>query len=153
MQKKIEKKILDCVIDTTKQFLQNDMSITIDYVKDSTISNFKDYMASISLSGKDNFLFIIFIDEKLLKSIYRVFFPEELSKKETSEMMIELPKEIINTVVGLSILNFPQEYKDLELSVPLDIKSKNIENLIADRYNISAEICTESGSFYCTVIG
>jgi len=152
MQNRIEDTIFECVIDTIKSFLVNDMSITIDYVKDSTISSFKDYIASISLSGKDNFLFIIFIDAKLLKSIYRVFFPEELSKKETNEMMIELPKDIINTVVGLAILNFPQNYKDLELSVPLDIKRENIENLILNKYTLSKEICTEVGNFQCMLV-
>ena len=153
MQNRIEDTIFECVIDTIKSFLVNDMSITIDYVKDSIIHDFKDYTASISLSGKDNFIFIVFIDTKLLKSIYRVFFTQELSKEETSEMMIELPKEIINTVVGLSISNFPQEHRELELSVPLDIKRENIENLILNKYTLSKEICTEYGNFQCMLVG
>jgi len=153
MQNKIKNKILDCVVDTAKQFLQNDMSISIYGVKLLPSYILEEHFASIGFSGKEDFLCIISIDTKLLKSIYRIFFPKKLNEDETNEMMRELPKEIINIVAGLSILKFPLGYKELELSVPLDIKRVDIKNSLADKYNISAEILTESGSFYCTIIG
>ena len=153
MHNKIENKILDSVIESTKYFLENDMSISVDSVCELSDYVFKEHFSSISFNGKTNFLCIISFDTKLLNAMYKIFFTKELSKDETREMMSELPKEIINIVAGLAILKFPKEYQDLELSTPFEVTEVSIESLILDKYFVSNEIRTEAGNFSCMIVG
>ena len=153
MHNKIEDIILDSVVESTKYFLKNDMSISVASVSSLTNYIFKEHFATVSFKGEINFLCIISFDTKLLNEMYKVFFTKELSKDETNEMMRELPKEIINIVAGLAILKFPHEYQDLELSIPFDTTKDSIERLLLDKYFVSKEIRTKAGSFCCMIVG
>jgi len=143
MENNIIKDMLESVSDTAVFFLKNDMQIEI--LKENGIQDFEigEHISAVCFSGKINLICAVAIDGKLLKSIYKVFFPYHLSPKESNEMFEELPSEIVNIVAGLSISKFSDDCGELTMSPPFKVD----KNLLLSSSVVSKQIKTSEGTF------
>ncbi len=152
MHNTIEKEILEAIIEVSKNFLKDDISVE---VTDKCISKdctaLKNY-AAVTYKGEVDLLFVLCLDDLLLNSVYKVFIPVVVSLEDKNEMMKEISNEIINTIAGLAISKFPKPYNNLELSPPLYIKKSEILFLKEGNFNIAKVIETSDGNFCCTII-
>ncbi|MEA3554222.1 MAG: hypothetical protein U9R39_07480 [Campylobacterota bacterium] len=150
----IEHTILDCLTKVSQSFLNDDMKIEVidtNSIEKYDIINY--YLGTVKFTKEDTTIIcVVSMDKPLFDTIFKVFFPEEISQEEYDELALALPDEIINTVAGLSISEFPKEYEDLEMSVPLSFKKSALKILKQNGRFISKEIKTTKGSFVCTVI-
>ena len=152
MQRIIET-ILDSIIDTSVLFLENDMSINVLQNNDDFIfEDNKYHISAINFDGKLDLICILYIDDRLLKSIYKIFFSNKLNRQEEQEMLKELPKEVLNIVAGLSISKFPAPYGELVMSLPFDTDNTKIKNLSSHNLFLSKSIKTDNGLFTCKII-
>ncbi|NOQ32063.1 MAG: response regulator [Helicobacteraceae bacterium] len=144
--------LLDSVVDVSKLFLENDMSIKVLDTIDSENSNINKYYSLVSFNGNINVFCIVAIDEDLLEHIFNAFVTSEVSNEEREEMIVTLPDEIVNTVAGLTISNFSKEYDSLVMSEPLTLDKNLIENFELGNLSVSKIIQTAHGDFTCTII-
>ncbi|MEA3497570.1 MAG: hypothetical protein U9R16_00790 [Campylobacterota bacterium] len=150
----IEHTILNCLTKVSQSFLNDDMKIEVidtNSIEKYDIINY--YLGSVKFTQDNiNIICIVSMDKLLFDTIFKVFFPEEISQEEYDELALALPDEIVNTVAGLSISEFPTEYEDLEMSVPLAFKKSALKILKQNGRFISKEIKTAKGSFVCSII-
>ena len=145
------KQLLGCIKQEIEDFFKNDMSIDILKIQDISDYQCDNHFTSIMLS-KNSDIFISFsIDNKLFDKLFNKFFTQEVSKDEKSELIDALPDEIINTIVGLSIRNFPKEYNELELGIPLNLNKEQILKTLNQTTYYGYEIITNYGSLICVV--
>ncbi len=147
-----ESVILDCVIDVSKSFLENDMSLEVKNTKNFDGDCFKDNFSTVSFKGNLNLFCIVSMDANLTNNIYNIFLPDLKSEDKTIEMLNSLLNEVVNIVAGLAISKFPVEYKDLVLSEPIAMDSSILESLKLVNSHISKEIQTVQGNLICTII-
>ena len=147
-----EEILLDAIINTSKSFLQNDISIEVIETFSTKNSNINKHYSLVGFNGDIDIFCVISIDEELLERIYNVFVPCEVSNEEKQEMIGNLPDEIVNTVAGLAIASFPKEYDNLVMSEPLSLDKNILEDYETTNMSVSKKIQTVYGSFVCTII-
>jgi len=144
--------ILDCIIESTTDFLKDNMNIGIEEVVDLKDYEIGKYVSTIAFNGSINIFCTIVIDEEVMESIYKNFIFEPLDDKEARELMNSLPSEIVNTVAGLAISKFPSKYDDLVMSEPIFFDNSILKNLKEENETISKSIKTKKGDFICNII-
>lgn len=141
---KYVKAIFDSISNTTIAFLKHDISLDIEDIATGVTFDYtdKEYISAVSFSADIKIYFVIYMDRELSNHIYKIFFPMELEASEKLELLKELPKEIANTIAGLSISSFPVSYQKAILSPPIDI-DKNLSK----KFSSSKQIRTNRGIF------
>jgi len=153
MQKNITN-ILQAIVENSISFLENDMSVEVLNHGHNFISHNDSnmYISAVCLRGEMNLICVFSIDDSLLQTLYNVFMPYELNHLETQEMLRDLPKEIINTAVGLSIKYFPKPYDTLILSPPINMNETRLKKLLASKNYTTQYVQTQDGLLTCTLI-
>jgi len=150
MIEKIEKISL-CITRESKHFLDKEMNIELlDSLEIDTIP-LTSHLALVDLINIKKFTIVISIEDTLLRALFNIFFSDGVNTDEKTELIDVLPDEIINTIVGLAIKDFPPEYKNLKLSIPYHLNNKMILNMLQQSVSKSLQILTCKGSFYCSV--
>ena len=144
--------LLNCIIKESKQFLINDMKIDIIEIKKIPEHILENHISSINLTSSRKFKAIISSQDKLLDAIFDGFFPYGVDESEKKEIMDDLINELINTIVGLSIRNFPSEYKDLQLGLPVKLSKKETLTLLKNSNIQNVQIITAYGNLSCTLL-
>lgn len=141
--------ILNSIIKEAGLFLKDDMSLKIIKMEtfDNIIQNIE-YSSLITLKGSIDITVLISIDEKLFNILFNKFFKNGVIDDDKDELVDALSDEILNTIVGLSIKNFPSKFKELNLGIPFKLEKENMSN-----YNLlkSFTINTLSGSLSCSI--
>ncbi len=145
-------KIIACIKKESENFFKNDMLLNILDMK--SIPNYipRNHFSSIELSNHIKLIISLDIDDDLFEVLFNKFFKDGVQDDEKDELIDALPDEIINIIVGLSIRNFPNNYKELVLSLPLELEKAQIQEMINKTVSQSCKIITNKGSLVCTVI-
>jgi two-component system chemotaxis sensor kinase CheA len=144
--------ILSSTVTTVvKKFLIDDIDIQYNNVQSLSSINFDTFSSMINLTGTNNIFCAISLDEKVLDKIYDVFTDGDNSD-EAIELKKNLPDEIINIILGLSIQHFPTKYKQLTLSTPFVLESNIVETFIKNNQSSSIQIQTDYGNFEFIII-
>jgi|GEM_PF-348148 len=144
--------LLDSISSTTKSFLLNDLGIELIDISSSKDIHLDKYFATVKFSGDIEVFCIVTISDELIDSIFSAFVAAEVSDKEKQEMIITLPDEIVNTVAGLAISKFPEKYKNLVMSEPIELDMNIIKALVENNLSETKKIQTVNGSLACTII-
>ncbi|MEA3314398.1 MAG: PAS domain S-box protein [Campylobacterota bacterium] len=136
-----------------KLFLENDILVNVNKIKDKSISNFNRFYSSITFENGDvEILLAVSIDESLINKVLDIFIPELNDISQREEMLESLPNEIVNIIGGLSIRDFPSEYEDLNMSEPIIIDQDILKSFQLSNVSLVKELETNSGSLECTII-
>jgi len=144
-------KILDCIKKEALNLFINDLSLNIENIENHISKNHisKNHFSSIELSNNNiNLIIDLDIDNDLFEIIFKKFFKNDVTEEEKKELVDALPNEIINIIVGLSIRNFPNKYKNLILGLPLQIEDKKISNNTNTKLSSFCRIVTSDGNLY-----
>ena len=149
-------RLLEAVANRIKLFMTKELDMDI---IDSR------YIDQIDLSNKVNITIGIKSDviattlsfsftKNFIKKFSEVYFPEMLQDNEIFEQNLEeIAKEIINTLVGLSIQDFPTKYLDGMLTTPELISEENLQKIIEHEHKVLAILIqTNYGNFICKLI-
>ena len=125
--------IVEAVSNRIKTFFKNDLSIDIidaRFVDEIGLSNKINAMVDIKSSAYvQTTLCFSFTNEMILR-FTELFFADLLNdKKDYEENINEIAKEIVNTLVGLSMQDFPTKIRDGILSLPQTIDEDQVELL------------------------
>jgi CheY-specific phosphatase CheX len=151
--KLIEDRELLNIINKSINFLTTEMNINvlqtiqIDELKEI---NLYPNIASIHLSGDINSNIIFCFSDNLINEIAKKFIPKGFSKDETTQMLKELPSEIVNTIIGLSIQDFTQ--KNIAMSIPFIYDKTQIKNILEKFNHQFVSIKTQFGNLTCIYI-
>ena len=144
--------ILNSVVKESALFLKDDMLLELVEIKSIQNTILDNHIGLIEFVGSKKFTVIISIEENLFEVLFNKFFKDGVEDDEKVELVDALPDEIINTVTGLAIRNFPLNCDDLVLGTPLKVKKENILKIIDKNVSQYLEIITKEGSFICIVI-
>jgi len=138
-------------VKTTESFLIKD--IKIDILKSETIKqiNITDYYSTIQLNGLKNIIFVISLEEKLINKMLEFFLGQNIYPN-TKKLQKNLPDEIINIIVGLSINNFSDEYKQMTLGTPIILDKFIIETFIQQNQTVIEKLTTKYGTIELATI-
>ncbi|HIP12873.1 MAG TPA: hypothetical protein EYG97_01630 [Arcobacter sp.] len=112
------KKIIECIQKEIDLFICQSMSLEIIEKRNDIECIGKRYFSTITLEDKGLFTITMNIDDDLFDVFFNNFFDCELEENEKEELIDALPSEIINTIVGLAIKDFPEEFENLQLGLP-----------------------------------
>jgi len=146
------KYIINSIKKESLNFFGNDMKFDILEVKDIPNYITNSHFSSIELNHNEKLIISLDIEDNLFNNLFDKFFKDSVSAHEKDELIEALPDEIINIVVGLAIRNFPDEYKDFTLGVPLKLTKEEIYDSLEKNISLSCKIITSEGSLTCTVI-
>ncbi|MCK5110955.1 MAG: hypothetical protein KAQ94_05490 [Arcobacteraceae bacterium] len=144
--------ILNSVVKESALFLKDDMMLDLIEIKSIQNSILDNHIGLIEFVGSERFIVIISIEDNLFEVLFNEFFKDGVEDDEKLELVNALPDEIINTVTGLAIRNFPLNCDDLVLGTPLKVEKESIFKLLSENISQSLKIVTGAGSLICTVI-
>jgi len=149
---KDEHKILEAIVQSATLFITKDINDKI--VDISPVdSKLLEYYSVVSLNGKVDMFCIISFDEILLDKFLHFFIPYKNTDNIVKKELIDtLPSEIVNTIVGLAIVNFPKEYKNITMSEPLILDRELLTSLRNEQYSAAKRIDTKYGTLICEII-
>jgi len=137
----------------TKHFLENDIKVKVNSIKDKKVSNFNRFYSCLKFTNEDlEIVFIVSIDKELINKILDIFISEIDCEDEREEMFESLPNEIVNIIGGLSIRDFPQRYENLNMSEPIILDENILCSFQSKHTTLINEIETNKGNFECTII-
>jgi two-component system chemotaxis sensor kinase CheA len=146
-------RIINSIMEQFKLYLEDHSDFKI--LDENIVNNYeinKD-CSIIKLSGDYKGQIVFSFPKEVIKSIVKYLIPEGFSEEETKEMMLEIPHEIANIVVGLAIQNFPLGYKDTLISPPLVCDSQKLKTDIKwASHCIIKQLKTTSGIINCILI-
>ena len=145
-------KIMDCIKKESENFLRNDMSIDILEIKNIKKYTSKNHFSLIELNGHVNLFISLDIDDRLFDVLFHKFFKDNVTKEEKKELVNALANEIINIIVGLSIRNFPNKYKNLILGLPLETEDNLVFKNINTKLSSFCKITTRDGDLICSIL-
>lgn len=151
MKEKIEKLFFPIATES-KHFLAETMNLELLNMQEIDTPPLMPHVALIDLASIKKFTVLIAIEDTLFNVLFDLYFPDGVPADEKEELDDALPNEIINTIVGLSIKDFPSECVNVELSVPYKLSKEVISTLLRKSIFKSLEIVTSQGSFYCTIL-
>jgi len=143
--------IANSIVDKTKKFLNKDLSTTVNNtfcVKNININN---YYSTIQLSGVNNVLFSLFMDEHLIEKTFQ-YFVQDNEIINQNQIKENLTAEVLNIVLGLSIPKFPQAYAQLKLGIPTILDNIILETFMQNNHSTLIRIETEYGNLELLVI-
>jgi len=141
--------ILDCIKKEAVNLFINDMSLNIENIENIENHISKNHFSSIELNNNNiNLIIDLDIDDDLFKILFKKIFKNDVIEEDKKELIDALPNEIINIIVGLSIRNFPNKYKNLTLSLPLKVEDKKIFKNINTQLSSFCKIVTSNGNLY-----
>ena len=145
---------LDIIIQTAQEYFKN--TLLLDSLKVTNLTQYQPNhsVTTIYLSGGLDGIFVFEIDDSMLNYLANILIPDGFLQEESEEIMEDVPKEILNTFIGLSIHNFTKKnYNSINISVPATLNVKDIEKIVKDSKNYtSVKIKTSKGECICSLI-
>lgn len=148
--------IMDMVINQIKKLITNDAKIDVinaKYVNNTDYENKIHILIDINSGVK--LTFALSFNKKLLKKFAAIFYIDiSDNEDDLDKMLTEVAKEIVNTIIGLSIQDFPNMYKEGILSIPYILNENEMYEKLHDDENriITNVITTGSGNLISNLI-
>jgi chemotaxis protein CheX len=152
-----EENYLKPIIDRASGFLKNDAGIgTVDekYDFDSpqTIELESKTILIGTNGGELNTLFAVSYSPKLLDYLMRTLNYGEILPEEEEELLEATACELVNTIIGNAISDFPDQGKGISLTPPIVLNELKSISKRDDSHIIVANINTEYGNFMINLI-
>jgi two-component system chemotaxis sensor kinase CheA len=146
-KKNIANKISDAILIQTKKYIGESIKLEIDEIKDS--KEFISYgnCVEIEFNGSFSGSCLFTLSESVKNAIGAMMVPSGFSQEDMDQMNEELPSEMANIIIGLSL----SELKDVDISTPRLLEQNKCQEIAKYVENsIGKIIKTEEGmlSFY-----
>ena len=159
LQKKVEsflqndddENLAKAVFQSTKNFMDDNLEVSIDDIQTDIQYECSSYCSTIKLKSDLNVFATISVDEEMIKTFYNLFFPNG-NEEETSGMYNDILDEVLNTILGLAINDFPPNYKSLELGTPISLESTVLNTLNKNNLSYAYKIVTKQGEINILII-
>ncbi len=148
--------IMETVVEKIKYFLIHDVKIDVidsKFVNKMDLEDKINVMVNIDSGVKLSFA--LSFHKKLLEKFAGVFFIDITeNESEFDKILEEIAKETVNTIIGLSLQDFPNTYKEGMLSIPSVCDMESLQNDIHDGESriVSNIITTGSGNLISNLI-
>jgi len=122
--------IIKPLIETTNDYLRNHISMEIkatecfDVSRPERVLLYK-FTAFITIKGAIEGLFLISMEEEVLRMVVRKFVLEDLTRDEEAEYMEDVLAECTNTILGNSLKSFPGLQEMIVIDTPVSIFSRD----------------------------
>jgi len=123
-------------------FLVNDMTIQCTKSENQVRLKRGFFTTTLNVTGKENLLYVIKIEEPLLNTLCYTFTEEQ---NPNNEMKNDLISEIANIVIGLSIQDFPQNFGIAQLGTPISLDQDIIISFLNNNKSHTIQIDTQYG--------
>ena len=108
---------------------------------------------NIVLEAKKSYKCIVSFSNLLIDNLFPVFMGESFSKKDMVGMEGELAKEVSNTIIGLSLCEFPNNIGEVDISIPIQISTSKLKELFSKAKIKTMKIySTNKGTMYISLI-
>ncbi len=144
--------ILEAIINEAKIFLEYNEELTLLETQNWKVNPLEQRIALIDFDGMIKITILLCIEERLFHVLFNHYFDETIPDDELEELQEALPDEIINTIVGLSIRNFPRELDDLKLGVPYKLSLDQLKPIFLSNKHLTKTITTEYGNISLSII-
>jgi len=149
------KHICDAIILNSQQYLTEDINLNLISTSNIEKLSFKDESVVLKFDGKIEFFCYISFSIELLNAIFEFTTKDiidQLDNKDISDIRSNLLQESANTIIGLSIKDFPKELGQLTMGIPCKIDHRILENFCLKNEFSSFIIKTNRGDLNCTII-
>lgn len=144
-EKKIEN-ICDNILTQIEVFLKNSLKLEIKSIKQITDVSIDKSYAQIDLYDTFDGNVIMLFSDEIIEFMSSALIPKNFDKTDIAWMSKELPSEVLNTIVGLSLQYFDKSLKDVKMTPPLYLDNTDLTKALKDAKNkFIQEIETSSG--------
>ncbi|QOY54165.1 hypothetical protein HUE87_09780 [Candidatus Sulfurimonas marisnigri] len=145
--------ICDCISEQIGIFMNETLNIEVINTKELTNQIFENKYVQAELYGSFNGKVIIVFSKKITNLLTSTLIPDGFNEQDKQCLIQELPCEILNTVVGLSIQHFDKNLENTNLSTPINYDNFSLMNLGEKCKNkFIREIETSYGRIICIVL-
>ncbi|MBU7007962.1 [Fe-Fe] hydrogenase large subunit C-terminal domain-containing protein [Phosphitispora fastidiosa] len=122
--------IMKPLIETTSNYLRNHVNLEMDATEYFDVSTpervlLYKFTAYITIKGAIEGLFVISMEEEVLRMVVRKFILEDLNRDEEAEYMEDVLAECTNTILGNSLKSFPGLQEMIVIDTPVSIFSRD----------------------------
>lgn len=143
--------LANAIVDKTKKFLIKELNTTVNNTFCGESINTDNYYSTIQLSGVNNVLFSLFMDEQLIEKTFQ-YFVQDNEIINQNQIKENLTAEVLNILLGLSVPKFPQAYTQLKLGIPTILDNVILETFMQNNHSTLMRIETEYGNLELLVI-
>ena len=134
-------------------YLQDSLNVTITNEKNIKKTVIENNYAQIDFSNGFTGSVLMILSDEIIEIMNTTLIPSGFSEHDRQWMMQELPSEVLNTVIGLSIKNFDSSLGDIDISPPVYLDNFHLMKIIKETKNkFIKEIDTSAGKVVCIVI-
>jgi len=143
--------IANTILIKTKKFLYDDLSIKIHNTFTTENINTNKYYSTIQLSGVNNVLFSFLMDEQLVEKAVQYFIHDK-DAINLNKLQENVTAEVLNILLGLSVPQFPQSYRQLKLGTPTILDNTILETFMQNNQSNLIHMETEFGNLELLII-
>lgn len=147
------KNICDNISKQIEVFLQD--SLDLEITNDRIIKNviIENNYAQIDFYGGFYGSAIMILSNEIKELMSSTLIPSSFNKQDREWLVQELPSEVLNTIIGLSLQHFDKSFGDINMSPPVHLDNFHLMKLVKDSKNkFIKEFDTSIGKIICLVI-
>lgn len=147
------KNICENISTEIENYLHDSLELTITNEKNIKKTVIENNYAQIDFSNAFTGSVIMIFSDEIIEIMNSTLIPSGFSEHDRQWLMQELPSEVLNTVLGLSIKNFADSLKEIEMSPPVYLDNFHLMQIIKETKNkFIKQIDTSAGKVVCIVI-
>lgn len=137
----------------TEVFLRESLKLEIKNIVQITNVLIDKNYAQIDLYGSFNASVIMIFSDEIIDLMSATLIPKSFNETDIEWMMQELPNEVLNTIIGLSLQYFDKSLEDIKISPPIHLDNFYLTKLLKDTQNkYIQKIETSMGKLVCIVL-
>lgn len=147
------KNICYCISEQIEILAKETLKIEVKNTKELTDVIFENNYAQVNLYGDFNGRVVIIFSNEISQLLTSTLIPDGFNEIDKQCLIQELPSEILNTVVGLSIQHFDKRLAEVNISPPTHTDNFHLMMLTRESKNkLIREIETSYGRIICIVM-
>ena len=146
--------LLKIILKKILNFFKNDANIEITtdtILKKVDQYTFNEFTSSIQISGDIQQCIILSFSQDLIDKFTDEFVPSGYTSEEINEMVHNIPSEVANNIIGLSLQHLPEGGKNITISPPKVYSTHELKLLSTNSLSNAIQIETISGDIICYV--
>ena len=148
-----EKILAEKVLVCASNILTESFATEIELIENKPIMVMQNVYSTVKLSSNNDVLVILSSDSNMTKALISLFLPQDVNLDELDgDIELGVIDEILNTIVGRAMSEFPQNYKNLELGSPMHIDKNILETIESNNLSYNYFFTTKHGSMQISTI-
>jgi len=141
------REIIHCITSQTEIFLKQESKLELLDTKRVELFVVNKHNTIVKLLGDFFGTVLMSFDESIIKHISNYLIPSDFSDEDRQEMIEDMPSELLNTIVGLSISKFPLGLRRITISPPEICRDEQANHMLEKSINKEGiDLITEAGN-------